>query len=115
MKKIPKKTVRSEAACSSAFRLSRNDVKVLETEYYSESDIKEIEQNFDKVRFTISFFDNLTPQKSFKKDLTAEEAQVILSRINFISAVAQAIIDQHHFSVSRIYTANGTSYLSSYM
>jgi len=109
MKEIFEKTISVNAEVS---KLNSNDVKTLEAEFYSECDIKDIERNFDKVRFTISFFDNLTPQKSFKKDLTAEEAEVILSRKNFISAVAQAITDQHHFSVSRIYTTNGTIFLT---
>ena len=111
MKEKLEKTIIPQAICKAPFQLTSIDIEALKAECYSEDDIQEIERFFEKVHFSISFFDLSTPANSFKKDLTTEEAEKILARKHFVSAAAQTIIDQHHFSISRIYETNGISYL----
>lgn len=115
MKEEFEQTINGDANREQPPKLSSIDVKTLEAEFYSEKEIDEVERNFHKVGFSISFFHNISPENSFKKDLSANEAQNMLGRNNFISAVAQAILDINHYSVSRIYEANGVKYVTCFM
>jgi hypothetical protein len=115
MKEKIERTIIPQAISKAPFLLTSVDIETLKAECYSEDDIQEIERFFENVHFSISFFDLSTPANSFKKDLTTEEAEKILTRKHFISAVAQAIMNRHHYSISRIYETNGTSYLECHM
>lgn len=112
---MKEKTISHQSSLRTPFQLTSIDVETLKAECYSEDDILEIERFFESVHFSISFFDHLTPANSFKKDVTADEAEKILSRKHFVSAVALAIMNLHHFSISRIFKTEGTSYLECYM
>ncbi len=115
MKKNYEEPINGKAVCAQPFEFTPADARILEAEFYSEKDIDEVERNLQNVRYSISFFHSTTPENSFKKDLSADEAQNMLGRNNFISAVAQAILDINHYSVSRIYEAKGVKYVTCFM
>lgn len=109
---MEEKIDKPQVICNSSHKLSSEDILFLKSLFYSESDIDEIKRNINNVRYSISFFDFTTPENGFKKYITAKEAEETLKRKNFLSAVAEAITDLNHYSVSQINGVNGEQYLT---
>lgn len=112
---MEKKNHEKSASIESLQGLSEDDIKSLKAEFYSEKDILEVEQNFNKVHFSVSVFNNAAPEKKSAESVTIEDAKSMLSRKDFISAIAAAVLENGHYSISRINIPNGMTYLTMFL